>query len=76
MLAVSGVTITVILFAAALGMGLSAYFFFLWAMRSGQFKNLNKVADRHLELESFQTTEDYDKQSGGSNGRRDPEGTN
>lgn len=58
------------LFSAAVLMGLGVWFFFLWAARSGQFKNLNKVADRQLELESYDTVEDYEQDNGGPNAGR------
>lgn len=70
MLAVSGVTITILLFSAAVLMGLGVWFFFLWAARSGQFKNLNAVADRQLELEKYETIEDYEGNSGDAHGRQ------
>ncbi|MCG3181617.1 MAG: hypothetical protein BIFFINMI_04015 [Phycisphaerae bacterium] len=70
MLGVGGATITVILFTAAVLMGLAAWCFFLLATRGGQMRNLNEVANRQLQLEDFETTDDYEKGSGGSNGRQ------
>lgn len=49
---VLGLSLTWFLFLLCLAMGLSAWMIFMWAVRSGQFKDAEKTAEEMLEWDN------------------------
>lgn len=45
------------LFALCLTMGLGAWFIFVWGVRGGMFRDPEEIADRLLEMDRAQTTD-------------------
>ena len=45
------------LFALCLTMGLGAWFIFVWGVRSGMFRDPEEIADRLIEMDQAQTTD-------------------
>jgi len=71
---VLGLTLTWFLFLLCLFMGLAAWLIFMWAVRSGQFKDAEKTAERMIELDE----EEYEmpEQPGERDDGAVPVGTN